>query len=661
MAADNNKNDKVRQLYKEDGASKIYPVVIKDSVSDGAGNYGVNAFGTWFRETDMEVKSLSVCEDIKFWEETSTKDSFASVRVKDSSMFINMPLTIGMNNNGYSVKNLTVIAENTSIDSSVLTVKAKKTIVNSSLEITDASINKLIVKDSSFTGESTFNNIVTMKTGLTVYAETDNTAINISTKGMGPHINITGANDCTGEVNVKKMGINLFGSDVAIYSDASNANYTPASITKNGYGKFNTLHIGPMDPENMYSSHLLNDSNWNSNNILKQPSDGSIVFSTTRFGFPGILSEENHIVAINANNKIDVLRLNYPTSKTHSSVLMYDASVANNLTSKLLKVDSNLVLQNNASTDHSQIKAENGLDIYAPNSGIIDIICSTSGRVAIKQGNNTGNDTYVMVVDSSKLYYGITTIPSNASGLKIKASSGIIDSDSSIILRASAEFTVSTKGTSEYSNRLIINSSYSIFNTEVKAKVNGVSDVYLGVPIGSVVTFPHYGNQSMRPAHWVMLSKSIRYLGYTQAKYSNPYIADIPAKKCVYSGDRTDSSNPSKYRRTYTTTDLGSREAYTDKISDDANINIPKSVKSDNMNFERIYWFSGPLNLNFDIAVVYNYYEYVCDKYCRNFLFNFSNVVIDLTDEKMGNSDQYLLDYDNILLNMLEEKMMKVE
>lgn len=493
MAADNNKNDKVRQLYKEDGASKIYPVVIKDSVSDGAGNYGVNAFGTWFRETDMEVKSLSVCEDIKFWEETSTKDSFASVRVKDSSMFINMPLTIGMNNNGYSVKNLTVIAENTSIDSSVLTVKAKKTIVNSSLEITDASINKLTVKDSSFTGESTFNNIVTMKTGLTVYAETDNTAINISTTGNGPHINITGAYDCTGEMNVKTMGINLFGSDVSIYSDASNVNYTPASITKNGYGTFNTLHIGPMDPEKMYLPYLSDDNNWNSDNILKKPSDGSIVFSTTRFGFPGILSEENHIVAIDLNNKIDVLRLNYPTSKTHSSVLMYDASVANNLTvGTKLSVSSDIVIN--------------------PKYG--NIYLRHDGRNKLRVTDSC------VLVDASFLCVGLPN-----SQIRLSANSGgLIRSETNMTISAdegSMNFTLySTNGEEfcfdyynggQHHNKFVIDESNATFTDEVKAKVNGVSDVYLGVPKYFITDWC----ATPVPAHWKRLVAigKIRYMG----------------------------------------------------------------------------------------------------------------------------------------------------
>lgn len=536
MVADNNKNDEVRQLYKENGRDQIYPVVIKDSLSDGNGKYGDDAFGTWFRTTDMETKSLSVCEDADFYNESTSKPNFKYIQVKDSSMLINMPLTVGgvKDSDGkWSVDALNVKTKNVSIecneaiaiDSSKLTVKAKGmsakiTIDSSVFEIfsagTDAkkniqlliggektSLTQFVSDKFTFTDTNganyltiddssgfTFNKQITMTQGLTVYCETDrNFTIQAKNGAAGLTINITEADDMTGMLNISKMTVNL---------DAS------TNVTVNGVGTFGSLITGYNN-----TTYIDSDNKWSSNRLLF--TNNNYALDTTGGGSHyGIVSTGRRIVALDSSNQITPLVLNYPLSDVHSSVQMYDASIANDasITNKLT-VNGNLVLS--VLSNIATVKGEVGLTLTTGNS---------IGDISINPGNSKNNIKLQiegkdkLTVSDSSVMVGATYLCIGASGDQTRLSSntgGQLYSETSMTTIAKNgsigfilyddteefQFDYYIGGTHNY--KLVIDSSVSTFTNEVKAKVNGVNNVYLDVPIGTIVMW----SSKTCPTHWI--------------------------------------------------------------------------------------------------------------------------------------------------------------
>lgn len=539
MVADNNKNDKVRQLYKENGRDQIYPVVIKDSLSDENGKYGDDAFGTWFRTTDMETKSLSVCGDADFYNESTSKPNFKYIQVKDSSMLINMPLTVGgvKDSDGkWGVDALNVKTKNVSIecneaiaiDSSELTVKAKGmsakiTIDSSVFEIFSADVNnnnnkniqlliggektsltQFVSDKFTFTNTSagdyltiddssgfTFNKQITMTQGLTVYCETDrNFTIQAKEGAAGPTINITGADDMTGELNISKMTVNL---------DAS------TNVTVNGVGTFGSLITGYNN-----TTYIDSDNKWSSNRLLF--TNNNYALDTTGGGSHyGIVSTGRRIVALDSSNQITPLVLNYPLSDVHSSVQMYDASIANDasITNKLT-VNGNLVLS--VLSNIATVKGEVGLTLTTGNS---------IGDISINPGNSK-NNIKLQIEGKDKLTVSDSSVMVGATYLCIGESGGqtrLLSSNTGGQLYSETSMTTIAKegsiGFILYDNtkefqfdyyiggshnyKLVIDSSVSTFTNEVKAKVNEANDVYLDVPIGTIVMW----SSKTCPTHWI--------------------------------------------------------------------------------------------------------------------------------------------------------------
>lgn len=587
MVADNNKNDEVRQLYKENGRDQIYPVVIKDSLSDGNGKYGDDAFGTWFRTTDMETKSLSVCEDADFYNESTSKPNFKYIQVKDSSMLINMPLTVGgvKDSDGkWSVDALNVKTKNVSIecneaiaiDSSKLTVKAKGmsakiTIDSSVFEIfsagTDAKKNiqlliggektsltqfvsdKFTFTDTNCLGADyltiddssgfTFNKQITMTQGLTVYCETDrNFTIQAKKGAAGPTINITGADDMTGMLNISKMTVNL---------DAS------TNVTVNGVGTFGSLITGYNN-----TTYIDSDNKWSSNRLLF--TNNNYALDTTGGGSHyGIVSTGRRIVALDSNKQITPLVLNYPLSNVHSSVEMYDASIINDASvGHKLIVGSNLALYD--SSNIATVKGEAGLTLTAGNSeNNIKLQIGENTKLTVDNSsvwvmskhfaacpNNTTNySTSRLIIDASTPY--VLNMSSSAASLIRDSSKGIRFDSSNIKLLYG-------------NNNMIMNDSNTTFSTEVKAKVNGANDVYLGLPVGSVIDW--YGDYLPNDGHWLWFGTNAKYCGYimknkliTEKEYkldeSGAYVCDTKTTSGLnvrnYSGTTMDKGDGYTY------------------------------------------------------------------------------------------------------------------
>ena len=573
MVADNNKNDEVRQLYKENGRDQIYPVVIKDSLSDGNGKYGDDAFGTWFRTTDMETKSLSVCEDADFYNESTSKPNFKYIQVKDSSMLINMPLTVGgvKDSDGkWSVDALNVKTKNVSIecneaiaiDSSKLTVKAKGmsakiTIDSSVFEIfsagTDAKKNiqlliggektsltqfvsdKFTFTDTNCLGADyltiddssgfTFNKQITMTQGLTVRCGT-NSAFTIQ------------VNEGTGKLNISKMTVNL---------DAS------TNVTVNGVGTFGSLITG-------YNNTTYIDSvdKWSNNKLLF--TNNNYALDTTGGGSHyGIVSTGRRIVALDSSNQITPLVLNYPLSDVHSSVQMYDASIINDASvGHKLIVGSNLALYD--SSNIATVKGEAGLTLTAGNSDnniklqigentklTVDnsSVWVMSKHFAACPNNTTDYSTSRLIIDASTPY--VLNMSSSAASLIRDSSKGIRFDSSNIKLLYG-------------NNNMIMNDSNTTFSTEVKAKVNGANDVYLGLPVGSVIDW--YGDYLPNDGHWLWFGTNAKYCGYimknkliTEKEYkpdeSGAYVCDTKTTSGLnvrnYSGTTIDKGDGYTY------------------------------------------------------------------------------------------------------------------
>lgn len=523
MVADNNKNDKVRQLYKENGQDQIYPVVIKDSLSDENGKYGDDAFGTWFRTTDMETKSLSVCEDADFYNESTSKPNFKYIQVKDNSMLINMPLTVGgvKDSDGrWSVDALNVKTKNVSIecneaiaiDSSELTVKAKGmsakiTIDSSVFEIfsagTDAkkniqlliggeetSLTQFVSNKFTFTDINgadyltiddssgfTFNKQITMTQGLTVRCGT-NSAFTIQ------------VNEGTGMLNISKMTVNL---------DAS------TNVTVNGVGTFGSLITGYNN-----TTYIDSDNKWSSNRLLF--TNNNYALDTTGGGSHyGIVSTGRRIVALDSSNQITPLVLNYPLSDVHSSVQMYDASIANDasITNKLT-VNGNLVLS--VLSNIATVKGEVGLTLTTGNS---------NGDISINPGNSK-NNIKLQIEGKDKLTVSDSSVMVGATYLCIGESGGqtrLLSSNTGGQLYSETSMTTIAKNGSigfilyddteefqfdyyiggSHNYKLVIDSCVSTFTNEVKAKVNEVNNVYLDVPIGTIVMW----SSKTCPTHWI--------------------------------------------------------------------------------------------------------------------------------------------------------------
>lgn len=569
MVADNNKNDEVRQLYKENGRDQIYPVVIKDSLSDGNGKYGDDAFGTWFRTTDMETKSLSVCEDADFYNESTSKPNFKYIQVKDSSMLINMPLTVGgvKDSDGkWSVDALNVKTKNVSIecneaiaiDSSKLTVKAKGmsakiTIDSSVFEIfsagTDAekniqlliggektSLTQFVSDKFIFTDTNgadyltiddssgfTFNKQITMTQGLTVRCGT-NSAFTIQ------------VNEGTGMLNISKMTVNL---------DAS------TNVTVNGVGTFGSLITGYNN-----TTYIDSDNKWSSNRLLF--TNNNYALDTTGGGSHyGIVSTGRRIVALDSNKQITPLVLNYPLSNVHSSVEMYDASIINDASvGHKLIVGSNLALYD--SSNIATVKGEAGLTLTAGNSeNNIKLQIGENTKLTVDNSsvwvmskhfaacpNTTNYSTSRLIIDASTPY--VLNMSSSAASLIRDSSKGIRFDSSNIKLLYG-------------NNNMIMNDSNTTFSTEVKAKVNGVNDVYLGLPVGSVIDW--YGDLP-NDDHWLWFGTNAKYCGYimknkliTEKKYkldeSGAYVCDTKTTSGLnvrnYSGTTMDKGDGYTY------------------------------------------------------------------------------------------------------------------
>lgn len=572
MVADNNKNDKVRQLYKENGQDQIYPVVIKDSLSDGNGKYGDDAFGTWFRTTDMETKSLSVCEDADFYNESTSKPNFKYIQVKDNSMLINMPLTVGgvKDSDGrWSVDALNVKTKNVSIecneaiaiDSSKLTVKAKGmsakiTIDSSVFEIFSADVNnnnnnkniqlliggektsltQFVSNKFTFTNTSagdyltiddssgfTFNKQITMTQGLTVRCGT-NSAFTIQ------------VNEGTGMLNISKMTVNL---------DAS------TNVTVNGVGTFGSLITGYNN-----TTYIDSDNKWSSNRLLF--TNNNYALDTTGGGSHyGIVSTGRRIVALDSNKQITPLVLNYPLSNVHSSVEMYDASIINDASvGHKLIVGSNLALYD--SSNIATVKGEAGLTLTAGNSeNNIKLQIGENTKLTVDSSsvwvmskhfaacpNNTNYSTSRLIIDASTPY--VLNMSSSAASLICDSSKGIRFDSSNIKLLYD-------------NNNMIMNVSNTTFSTEVKAKVNGANDVYLGLPVGSVIDW--YGDLPT-DSHWLWFGTNAKYCGYimknkliTEEEYtldeSGAYVCDTKTTSGLnvrnYSGTTIDKDDGYTY------------------------------------------------------------------------------------------------------------------
>ena len=466
--------ENIKQLYTEDGKTKIYPVVKSDSLTTDDGNTtGADAIGKWLAGAHIYAKNLTVSADPLVMNSTDRLALYNFVETQGNAsgqtMTINMPLTIGVNAESGGNKNGNIIVNNdtTSINSySGVSFRGNKTEMTLG-DVNDSWGNDTFKRNSGLIINSKkLNNTTSIVIGnrdiFTIGisgkvgsfgsdwfgASSENIPIGgalcLQNKGgdvkIGGSLLVSGNERINGKVRIYgsgtyldifeftetvdglfdttsttqyKMGVNAKDSSVVeIWNDAQlgtfltvKSNFS-ASIGDSGiwvnkfasYAKIGYINLGGT------SNSKINDpSNWVNKysevpNIFPKMKAASITrpggsipggeiaqissytlkpnknyaFSTAgkagdSSGIAGIVSSENHIVAIDKNREITPLYLNYPTNDVHGGVSVYDLSVKN----KINVFNDNYYISGN----------DSGINIKA-NEVVFD------GAVKVKGGDN---------------------------------------------------------------------------------------------------------------------------------------------------------------------------------------------------------------------------------------------------------------------------------
>ena len=594
--------ENIKQLYTEDGKTKIYPVVISDSLTTDDGNTtGADAIGKWLAGAHIYAKNLTVSADPLVMNSTDRLALYNFVETQGNAsgqtMTINMPLTIGVNAESGGNKNGNIIVNNdtTSINSySGVSFRGNKTEMTLG-DVNDSWGNDTFKRNSGLIINSKkLNNTTSIVIGnrdiFTIGisgkvgsfgsdwfgASSENIPIGgalcLQNKGgdvkIGGSLLVSGNERINGKVRIYgsgtyldifeftetvdglfdttsttqyKMGVNAKDSSVVeIWNDAQlgtfltvKSNFS-ASIGDSGiwvnkfasYAKIGYINLGGT------SNSKINDpSNW-VNKYSEVPDifpkmkaasitrpGGSIpggeipqmssytlkpnknyAFSTAgkAWDSSGIVSSENHIVAIDKNKEITPLYLNYPTNDVHGGVSVYDLSVKN-----------------------AFYLGDEDVKLY-------------------KNGTNLNINTY----NSTNMTFNVI-------------SSDSYDADNSA-------FMVKCRLASVQDNndalKLRIGTTYASFRDSVCAKVNDMHDVYLGVPVGTVVSW----YDASMPEHWDRWNdKRIYYVGERRPSES-------PGYRCIkYTGDIsvTVDGKP-MWRRTYASPSGNDFDKVTYRIED---------------------------------------------------------------------------------------------
>lgn len=422
--------ENIKQLYTEDGKTKIYPVVISDSLTtDDGKTTGADAIGKWLKRVHLYAQNLTVSADPSVMDSTDrlAKYQFVETKVEKGSqtMTINMPLTIGANTEtGAGNKNGNIIINNvtTSINSSSGVIfRGDKTVMNlndasngwksstfnkqSGLIINSKNTNNapsLVIGNrdiftidangkvgsfgnnwfSASSGDiSTGNALCLQNEGGDVkiggsLLVSGNERINgkVRIYGGGTYLDILGIKEPIIDGAAKefsKIKMQLGNIDMMEMYDVGFKRYLVVKssfMAKNGaslysddssiaidsagsYAKIDYINLGKTTNSKINDTSSWSDIKFDGGHVgpimkaasIKPPTVEIIApyklitdkkkytFSTAgkTWNSSGIVSSENHIVAINENKEITSLYLNYPTNDVHGGVSVYDLSVKN--------------------------------------------------------------------------------------------------------------------------------------------------------------------------------------------------------------------------------------------------------------------------------------------------------------------------------------------
>ena len=686
--------ENIKQLYTEDGKTKIYPVVISDSLTTDDGNTtGADAIGKWLAGAHIYAQNLTVSADPLVINSEDRLARYKFVETKGDAggqtMTINMPLTIGVNaeSGGNKNGNITINNDTTSITSySGVSFRGNKTEMN----LSDVSNGW---KGSTFTKQSGLiinskntNNAPSLVIGnrdiFTIDANgevgsfgnnwfsassgdisTGNALCLQNKEGdvkIGRNLLVSGDERINGKVRIygSDTYLDIFGGNFPIVDGAShkvsmikmqlkeqdvmemyyvmNNKYLVVKssfMTMNGaslYGADSSIVIdstgsyAKIDYINLggTSNSKINDTNnWSSINIggeidrpmMKAASitrpGGSIpgaggvtkpprlvIDNTKKYTFStagktwdssGIVSSENHIVAISDKREIAQLYLNYPTNNVHGGVSVYDLSVKN-----------------------AFYLGDEDVKLY-------------------KNGTNLNIDTY------------------NSTDMTFNVISSDLDDVDNSAFKVKCRL-ISDRDTPD-ALKLRIGTTTASFRDSVCAEVNGVHDVYLGVPVGAVVS---WYNEKNIPKHWERWNdKRIYYVG--QRRPNEP-----PGYRCLkYKGDVSVTvSDKPVWKRDYESPSGNDFDKVTYRIEDYG--------YNDTKKYEWCFYVYPEINNTYKF---WDTFRDICQQYVNIYIktqFTNNRMCYDKTD--MRDPKYEVMDNDNILIkydlrDIYPIKIIKVE
>lgn len=683
--------ENIKQLYTEDGKTKIYPVVISDSLTTDDGNTtGADAIGKWLAGAHIYAKNLTVSADPSVMNSTDRLARYNFVETKgnasDQTMTINMPLTIGVTaeNGGNKNGNITINNDTTSIYSySGVSFRGNKTEMNLS-DVSNGWKGSTFTKQSGLIINSKNTNnapslvignrdifTIDVNGGVGLFGdgwfnadanyEPAGKALCLQDKGgdvkIGGNLLVNGNEKINGKVkicdkhayfsifadgtiNKNKITMQMNGEDAVVMSNyggpvldikrtllAENMAYLSdggesiVSLAASSYAKIDYINLGGT------SNSKINDtSNWSNikpgGEIIKpmmkaasitRPGgslpgvgdstnpyhllivDRNYTFSTAgkTWDSSGIVSSENYIVAIDKNKEITPLYLNYPTNDVHGGVSVYDLSVENDLSVK-----------------NAFYLGDEDVKLY-------------------KNGTNLNIDTY----SSTDMTFNVI-------------SSDLDDVDNSA-------FKVKCRLASERDTadalKLRIGTTTASFRDAVRAEVNDVHDVYLGVPVGAVVS---WYNEKNIPKHWERWNdKRIYYVGQRRPN-------ETPGYRCLkYKGDVSVTvSDKPMWKRNYESPSGNDFDKVTYRIEDYG--------YNDTKKYEWCFYVYPEINNTYKF---WDTFRDICQQYVNIYIKNqFTNnrMCYDKTD--MRDPKYEVMDNDNILIkydlrDIYPIKIIKVE
>lgn len=652
--------ENIKQLYTEDGKTKIYPVVISDSLTtDDGKTTGADAIGKWLADAHIYAKNLTVSADPSVMNSTDRLALYRFVETQGNAggqtMTINMPLTIGVNTETETGnKNGNIIINNVT------------TSINSSSEV-------------NFRGDKTVMNLSDVSNGWSGSTFTKQSGLIINSKNTNnaPSLVIGNRDIFTIDVN---GGVGLFG-DGWFNADA---NYEPAGKALCLQDKGGDVKIG---------GNLLVNGNEKINGKVKICdkhayfsifADGTINKNKITMQMNG---EDAVVMSNYGGSVLDIKR----TLLAENMAYLSDGgeSIVSLAASSYAKID----YINLGKTTNSKINDPNNWSNVTIGDEIVRPMMKAASITppgGIIPGVGGGTKPYHLIIDSKK--YTFSTAG------KTWDSSGIVSSANHI-----AAINNKQQITPLYLNYPTgdVHSGVSVYDLSVKNKINIFNDNYyisgdasginikankvvfdgavkvkddnnevnLSCPIGMIVDW--YNGTA--PDGWETLPINIYYIGYVIGNHTTDYVNKNIA---MYEGDIqiTTGDDKGKWHRSY---DLIKNHTIQSKRDNNNNIYIVGSgnskaymcnlIFSYNFNGQpRTYFFCVTDNNNADTI---SYSSVYTNALKRHMIMDISTATLTSTSLGFKIGESYntfggycqLFDYNNIFRERIYNKIIKVE